>query len=120
MGVESLSHQFVEILVVVGRTLHFPVMAGSFIAGLSLRYLVYQTVKRHYWFAREFESRVTGFLYKENSQKTANISFYVVTKKILERSYYEVFANREKKRKAKVDNVMLGDDRLYLTKFGCA
>lgn len=120
MGTESISHQFVEILVVVGRTLHFPLMAGAFLAGLCLRYLVYQTVKRHYWFAREFESRVTAFLHRENAHKTNDISFYVVIKKLLERSYYEVFANRERKRKSKFDTVMLGDDRVYLTKFGCA
>jgi hypothetical protein len=120
MGTETIAHQFVEILVVVGRTLHFPVMAGAFIAGITLRYLVYQTVKRHYWFSREFEMRVTDFLHKENPQKSHDISFYSITKKLLERSFYEVFAQREKRRRTRFDTVVLGDDRLYLTKFGCA
>ncbi len=120
MGTESISHQFVEVLVVVGRSLHFPLMMGAFLVGLGLRYLVYQTVKRHYWFAREFEMRVTGFLHKENPQKSSQISFFVLTKKLLERSYFEVFAKREHKRRTRFDTVVLGDDRLYLTKFGCA
>ena len=119
-GIETISHQFVEILVVFGRALHFPTMMGFFIFGLIMRYLLHRTVKRHYWFAREFEVRVTEFLHKENTQKSANISFYVLTKRLLERSYFEVFAKREKERRSKYDTVMMADDRFHLTKFGCA
>ncbi|MEQ1876169.1 MAG: hypothetical protein ABL958_05955 [Bdellovibrionia bacterium] len=117
---QSLSHHFVEVLVVFGRALHFPTMMGMFIFGVIARWLLYRTVKRHYWFAREFEGRVTTFLHKENAQKSTNISFYVLTKKLLERAYFEVFAKREQDRRSKTDTVMLGDDRFFLTKFGCA
>ena len=34
------------------------VMTGIFAVALVLRYLVYYTVKRHEYFAREFEKRV--------------------------------------------------------------
>src|SRR5687768_17530404 len=119
-GIESIANQFVEVLVVFGRALHFPTMMGMFVMGIVMRYLLYRTVKRHYWFAREFEHRVTDFLHKENSEKSSNISFYVLTKKLLERSYFEVFAAREQERRSKTDTVMLGDDRVFLTKFGCA
>ena len=119
-GINTIAHEFVEVLVVVGRTVHFPLMMGAFLLGLTLRYLVYQTVKRHYWFAREFENRVTNFLHKETDHKSSNISFYVITKRLLERAYYETFANRERKRRSRQDQVMLGDDRIFLTRFGCA
>jgi hypothetical protein len=120
MNVESLAHHFVEVLVVFGRALHFPTMMTMFIGGVIARTLLYRTVKRQYWFSREFEMRVTGFLHRENNQKSSNVSFYVLTKKLLERSYYEVFAKREQARRSKVDTLLLNDDRFYLTKFGCA
>lgn len=120
-GIENIAHQFVEVLVVVGQTIHFPVMAGAFLAGIALRAVVYHTMKIHYHFAREFESRVTQFLYSENNQKTSSISFYVITKKLLERSYFEIFAQRDQQQKKKRSETVLPfDDRLFLTKFGCA
>jgi hypothetical protein len=85
-GIESIAHHFVEILVVVGRTIHFPVMAGAFIGGVVMRAMVYYTMKIHFRFAREFEMRVTKFLHSEHNQKSSSISFFVITKKLLERS----------------------------------
>jgi hypothetical protein len=120
MGMGTVAHQFVEVLVVFGHWAHFPLMFTAILCGVFFRALIYQTIKRHFWFAREFEARVTDFLSKENDHKTSNISFYVVTKKLLERSYYEVFAQREKVRRTQFDTLVLRDDRLYLTKFGCA
>lgn len=119
-GVQALAIQFVEVIVIFGKALHFPLMISVFAAGVALRFVVYKTVKRHYWFSREFENRVTAFLYRENSHKSSSISFYVLTKKLLERSYFEVFAQREKHRRSKFDTLILSDDRFYLTKFGCA
>ena len=116
----NLPQDIIEAVVVVGRLLHFPLMFGAFATGLILRYLMHQTYRRHFWFAREFENRVTDFLHGESDQKSGKISFYVITKKLLERSYYELFAKREQQRRKSFDTLLLGDDRLFLTKFGCA
>jgi hypothetical protein len=118
--INSIAYHIVDVVVVIGRTIHFPVMFGAFVCGLILKSLVYQTMKRHYLFARDFENRVGEFLHHENNHKSSSISFYVITKRLLERSYYELFAKREQQRKSKLDTLMLGDDRLFLTKFGCA
>jgi hypothetical protein len=119
-GIESISHMFVEVLVVIGQTVHFPVMAGAFVAGVLFRSIIFYTMKIHFRFAKEFEARVTHFLNSESHQKSSNISFYVITKRILERSYFEVFAQRDQRQKKKGDTVLPFDDRLFLTKFGCA
>lgn len=116
----NFSHDLVEVVVVIGRLLHFPLMFGAFACGLVLRYMMHQTYRRHFWFAREFESRVTDFLHGEADHKSNKISFYVITKKLLERSYYELFAKREQQKRRNFDTLLLGDDRVFLTKFGCA
>lgn len=120
MGLEGMVHALLDIIVVIGKAVHIPVMLSVFVIGVALRYIVYFTVQRHYWFSREFEKKTTEFLYNEHAQKSSDISFYLVTKKILERTYYEIFSKRESSLKAKHDTLILGDDRIFLTKFGCA
>lgn len=120
MGIEAFVHSALDTMVVVGKTLHFPLMMTAFVVGASLRLLIYHTVKRHEWFGREFENRVGDFLTSEMDHKRENVSFYVITKRLLERTFYEVFDRREKARKSKPDRMMLLSDRVFLVKMGCA
>lgn len=120
MGFENLVHSALEELVVVGKALHFPVMLSAFVLGVTLRILIYHTVKRHEWFGREFEKRVSRFLTQEMDHKSENVSFYVVTKRLLERTFYEVLEKREQSRQSKPDQLMLASDRVFLVKMGCA
>ncbi|MNL26654.1 hypothetical protein D3C87_1481930 [compost metagenome] len=82
--------------------------------------MIYYTVRRHEWFAREFEKRVNRFIDSEMPGKVENVSFYVLAKKMLERTYYEVFEVRDRMRRRKPDNVMSTSDRLFLVRQGCA
>jgi len=116
----SMFLSFVSNLVLVARFVHFPVMITAFAAALGLRSLVYYTVKRHEWFAFEFEKRVGRFLKREDARKTQDVSFYVVSKKLLEATFFEVFENREKLQRRRGDNVMSFTDRVFLVKQGCA
>lgn len=120
MAVEQLVHSALDTIVVVGRTIHMPVMLGVFAVGATLRVLVYHTVKRHEWFAREFEDRVTEFMNSELDHKRHDVSFYVATKKLLEKTYYEIFEKREVKRGKNPDKMMTAGDRIFLVKMGCA
>ncbi len=120
MAVESMVHSVLDTVVVVGRSIHMPFMVGTFVIGATMRMLVYHTVKRHEWFGREFEDRVTDFMNDEMDHKRTNVSFFVVSKKLLEKTYYEVFEQREKARKEKPGTMMLLSDRLFLIKMGCA
>jgi hypothetical protein len=111
---------FVNNLVNVARFVHFPLMLGAFAAAIGLRLVVFYTVKRHEWFAVEFEKRVGRFLKREDARKTQNSSFYVISKKLMEATFFEVFENREKLKRRRSDNVMTFSDRVFLVKQGCA
>lgn len=89
-------------------------------AGFFFRAMIYYTVRRHEWFAKEFEKRVNSFIESEVPGKVENVSFYVLSKKILERSYYEIFAMRDRMKRRKGDSVMAVSDRIFLVRQGCA
>jgi hypothetical protein len=107
-------------VVVIARQVHLPFMFFSFFTAVFMRSLVYYTVKRHEWFAFEFEKRVGRFLKKENTGKSTDASFYVVTKKLLEKTFFEIFENRDKLTRRKTDATMTFTDRMFLVKMGCA
>ncbi|AHZ86390.1 hypothetical protein AB1A81_05345 [Bdellovibrio bacteriovorus] len=96
------------------------VMGAVFLVGLFFRAVIYYTVRRHESFAREFEKRVNRFIEAEVPGKVENVSFYVLTKKLLERTYYEVFEIRDRMKRRKPDNVMSASDRVFLVRQGCA
>jgi hypothetical protein len=107
-------------LVTVGRAVHMPFMLTVFVLGATFRYLIYFTVRRHEWFGREFERRTSEFLAGEMDHKNHDASFYVITKKLLERTFYEEFEKRETVRRSKHDKLILLSDRVFLIKMGCA
>lgn len=96
------------------------VMAGVFFVGFFFRAMIYYTVRRHEWFARELEKRVNRFIDSEVPGKVENVSFYVLSKKMLERTYYEVFEVRDRMKRRKPDSVMSLTDRVFLIRQGCA
>ena len=95
-------------------------MAGVFFVAAFFRWTIYYTVKRHEWFAKAFETRVHKFVESEASEQMTNVSFYALTKKVLEKTYYEVFAMRDRNNHGNKDHVMTVSDRVYLVKQGCA
>lgn len=95
-------------------------MAGVFVIGAFFRAMIYYTVRRHEWFSREFEKRVNRFMEGETPGKVENVSFYVLSKRMLERTYYEVFEVRDRMKRRKPDAIMSWSDRLFLIKQGCA
>jgi hypothetical protein len=49
-----------------------------------------------------------------------NTSFYVLSKKMLERTYYEAFDMRDRMLRRRTDKIMRMSDRIFLVKQGCA
>lgn len=96
------------------------VMGVAFLGGAFIRYMIYHTTKRHEWFAAEFEKRVSRFIESERPGTVKNVSFYVLSKRLLERTYYEVFALRDRLKRRKGDKVASMNDRVFLVKPGCA
>ena len=95
-----------------------PGMIFLFFLAILLRSLIYYTVRRQEWFAVEFEKRVDNFIEKRNPDST--VSFYVVAKRLLEKTYYELFRIRYKMRRRKPDFIMTLTDRVFLIKQGTA
>lgn len=95
-------------------------MGAVFLAGAFFRTMIWYTVRRHEWFAREFEKRVNNYVENEVPGETKDVSFYAITKKILERTYYESFALRDRMKRRKGDSIMSLNDRVFLVKQGCA
>jgi hypothetical protein len=95
-------------------------MAAVFVVAAFSRWMIYYTVRRHNWFARQFELRVHKYLDTAAAQKSENVSFYLITKKLLERTFYETFAVRDRKSSESVDHIMSVNDRIFLIKQGCA
>lgn len=97
-----------------------PLMVFTFFTGLVSRVLIWYTVRRHEWFAQEFEKRVNRFIESEVPGKVTDVSFYVLTKRILERTFYEVFEMRDRMHRRRKDKVDRLNDRIFLVKQGCA
>ena len=84
---------------------------------MLLRLLVQYTVKREEWFARELEKRINRFMDKDTGGSN---SFYVLTKRLLEQTFYELFEIRGIMRRRKLDYIMTPSDRLFLIHAGAA
>ena len=95
-------------------------MATVFAAAVFLRWTIYYTVRRHEWFARQFESKVFKFIDSDANKNLTQASFYVLAKKIFEKTYYEAFAIRDRNAQNQPDFIMSKSDRLFLVKQGCA
>lgn len=96
------------------------VMGALFVFGAIARYLIHFTVKRHEWFAIEFEKRVNRFIEAEVPGKVKGVSFYAIAKRQLEKTYYEVFEVRDRLKRRKPDQIMSAGDRIFLIRQGCA
>lgn len=97
-----------------------PLMSIAFVFGVGLRVLVWYTVHRELWFAKEFSKRMHKFLDEKDDDKLADNSFYVSMKLILELTYYEVFLIRGIKQRRNPDYIMDLSDRVFLIQEGCA
>jgi len=102
----------------IAKVLLLPTLLIIFVGGFALRILVYYTVKRNEWFAREFEKRMTKFIEADHPEN--KLSFYVTVKRLLERTYYELFEVRAIMRRRKIDYVMAPSDRIFLIQAGSA
>lgn len=96
------------------------VMGAFFVVAVITRVLIYYTVKRHEWFAVEFEKRVNQFVESQDPGQVKDVSFYVLSKRFLEKTYYELFELRDRLQRRKPDKMMRLADRIFLIKQGCA
>lgn len=102
----------------IASSILLPIMLLTFFGGMSARFLIYYTIWREMSFAKEFDKRVANFL--ESTDPNAKLSFYQITKKLLEKTFYELFVVRAIMKRRNPDIVMTMSDRVFLTKQGAA
>lgn len=115
---QDLVQGLVDGVVVFATDLLMPAMALFFVCAITLRLLVYYTVRREDWFAKEFSKRVKKF--QDQRQAHVDQSFYVVCKRLLEITYYEVFEIRSIMKRRNPDAIMTMTDRIFLVQQGSA
>jgi hypothetical protein len=108
----------VDGVVIFATDILMPFMAFAFVAAVTMRILVYYTVKREDWFAKEFAKRVRKFMDARDDK--ADQSFYVITKRLLEITFYEVFEIRSILKRRNPDAIMTLTDRIFLVQQGSA
>lgn len=115
---QDLVQGIVDGVVVFATDLLMPAMGLFFIFAVCLRFLIYYTVKREDWFSKEFSKRVKKFM--DAREEKADQSFYVICKRLLEITYYEVFEVRAILKRRNPDAIMTVTDRVFLVQQGSA
>ena len=115
---QEIIQRLIDGLVLFATDLLMPVMAVGFVLAVILRWLIYYTVKREDWFTREFDKRVEQF--RDSGLAKGEHSFYVLTKRLLEKTYYELFEMRSMLKRRKPDPIMAFGDRVFLIQNGVA
>jgi len=108
----------VDATVVFATDLLMPAMGLFFVFSVVLRFLIFYTVKREDWFSKEFSKRVKKFMAVR--EEKADQSFYVISKRLLEITYYEVFEVRSILKRRNPDAIMTLTDRIFLVQQGSA
>jgi len=116
----GLIHSIVQGLVYFATDLLIPFMVIMFTFAVVMRTLVFYTVKRQKWFSVEFQKRVNDLVEADDFAKNSNKSFYGMTKKALEKTFYEIFEVRSFMKRRKPDYIMSWTDRVFLIQQGCA
>ncbi|MFK8137722.1 MAG: hypothetical protein AB8E15_05100 [Bdellovibrionales bacterium] len=118
MEIQGAVQSIVNLLVVFATDMLIPVMALAFLLGVALRFTITWTVRREMWFAKEFEKRVHAFLSSDEAKE--NKSFYINAKRLLEKTYYELFEVRAIMKRRNPDLVASLFDRMFMIQHGCA
>jgi len=111
---------FIEFLVVFATDWLLPIMGVAFFGAIILRSLVYYTINRQEWFAVEFQKRLDDFVESDQFKNKSSHSYYGTTKKLLEKTYYELFEVRSYMKRRKPDYIMSFTDRIFLIQQGTA
>ncbi len=109
---------FVLQVITFAKGLIMPMMAIGFVFTLVMRAMIYYTVQREETFSKEFEKRVKDTM--DQAPVGQVRSFYIVTKKLLEKTFYEMFERQAIMKRTKVDYITDPNDRLFMIQQGSA
>jgi hypothetical protein len=118
MIAERMVQGFVDLVVLIMSDLLLPTMLVMFGGAVLMRALIYFTIARESWFAREFEKRVHRFV--DDAEVDSRQSFFAMTKRLLEKTYYELFEIRAIMKRRRPDLIGPVIDRVFLIQHGSA
>lgn len=118
MNLESLTHSLISGTVNFFTDLLMPLMLLSFVASVFFRFVIFFSMSRSNWFARELAKRIDNFLDAEG--RGQDRSFYIVAKKLMEKTFYEIFIVRSIMMRRRPDYVSSLFDRIFLIQHGTA
>jgi hypothetical protein len=108
----------IDLMVVMSTDYLIGTMLVVFAISITARILIWWTVKREYWFSVEFEKRIERYM--NCTESVENLSFFSISKRLLEITFYEVFEVRSIMKRRNPDVIMDWMDRLFLIQQGCA
>lgn len=114
----ELTNKYISFITKVGAAYLFEAMVLIFLGAVLMRLLIYYTIQREVWFAIELDKRTQRFLASEDSK--GDISFYLAAKRLLEKTFYELFEIRAVMKRRKPDPIMALSDRIFLINQGAA
>ncbi len=116
----ALIKSLIDLVVLFTNQFLVPFLLSAFVFGVIARILVFYTVKRQEWFVKEFEKRVIKHVEKEVGNARKSESFYILSKRLLEKTYYELFEVRAANKRRRTDYITTPSDRLFLIQTGSA
>ncbi len=119
MAIYELIQALIKGLVVFATDFLLPFMIMTFVLGTGLKIIIHFTVKREYWFSTEFNKRVHRFINKSD-HKLEDQSFFILMRKLLEVTFYEVFEIRTIMKRRNPDAIMSVMDRIFFIQQGAA
>ncbi len=118
MELSGQSTSLIDVLIIFASHWLIPLMITLFVVAVVARVLIYFTVKRQEWFSREMEKRVDWFI--ETRVPQSKMSFYVTSKRLLEKTYFELFRVRYAMKRRRPDVILTFADRIFMIKHGVA
>lgn len=115
----ELLNKAIDHLVTFSNDLLMPFMLFAFLAGMVLRAIIYFTIRREDLFTKELERNVNQFVNNATPTPRDN-SFFISCKRLLEKTFYEMFETTALLQRRKPDLLMPLSDRLFLIKQGAA
>lgn len=118
MNLESLTHWIINGIVSFFADLLMPLMLLAFVSSVFFRIVIFFNIRRGDWFAKEFAKRIDNFV--DGHQRGEDVSFYIMAKKLMEKTFYELFIVRSIMMRRKPDYVASLMDRIFLIQHGTA
>jgi len=117
MIIESITQVVIDHLITFATAYLIPTMAVGFLVGVLLRALTYFSLRRQFYYAKEFGKRVREYYSPKNTQGT-HPSFYMSSRFLLMKAFENVFIMRKKFMRRGSDRIMTIGDRIFLVEIG--